>query len=120
MRGISALLAGGLSLIAVGGAAAEQPLCVYHNRSYSDGAHICIQRQLMMACGIEGERAIWKIVEDRRLAERCAAPLAPERVARWERPAARWPAPRRQTLAAPAKVQGSGKCFTFMGRRFCE
>ena len=121
MRGVRTLVVGALSLVAADGAAADQPsLCVYHDRSYSDGAHICIQRQLMMSCTAEGGRAVWRIVEDRRLARLCATPVAAGRIAGWDPPEVRWPRHRRQTSAVPAKAQSSGKCFTFVGRRFCE
>jgi len=118
MRGIRALVLGTLGLAAPEAAAADQSLCIYHNRSYSDGAHICVQRQLMMSCTLEGARAVWKIVEDARLAQLCATPVPPDRLARWERPEARLPEPRRRP-PVPANAR-SAKCFTFMGRHFCE
>jgi len=120
MGGLRILVLSALSLIAADRAAAEQALCVYHNRSYSDGAHICIQRQLMMTCAAEGGRAIWRMVEDERLARLCASPVATARIAQWEQAAPRWPVNRRQAAAARVNVQGPGKCFTFMGRRYCE
>jgi hypothetical protein len=119
MGGLRILVLSALSLIAADRAAAEQVLCVYHNRSYSDGAHICIQQQLMMTCAAESGRAIWRIVADERLARLCASPVATGRIAHGERQP-RWPVNRRQAAAAPVNVPGSGKCFTFMGRRYCE
>ena len=119
MAGVRMLLLVALSLIAADRAAAEQSLCVYHNRSYSDGAHICIQRQLMMTCAAEGGRATWRVVENERLARLCESPVATGRIAQWERQP-RWAMKRHQTSAAPVNVHGSGKCFTFMGRRYCE
>jgi Protein of unknown function (DUF1496) len=118
MRHVRALLLGTLGLGAPGGAAAEQPLCVYHNRSYSDGAHICVQRQLMMSCVAEGGRAVWRIIDDVRLAHLCSLPVEAGRLTRWERPEARSPERRRR---APVAAEARGpKCFTFVGRRFCE
>jgi Protein of unknown function (DUF1496) len=118
MRGIRALLLGALGLAAPDTAAADQALCIYHNRSYSEGAHICVQPQLMLSCAAEGARAVWKIVDDTRLAQLCATPVQAGRLARWERPEPRAPEPRRRpSLPADAR---SAKCFTFMGRHFCE
>lgn len=114
-----ALLLGALSLFAVDRAAAQQSLCVYHDRSYSEGAHICVQRQLMMSCTAEDGRAVWRVVEDTRLAGLCSTPVTTGRLAQWERPEVRVPERRRRT-SAPASMRNSGKCFTFMGRRFCE
>jgi hypothetical protein len=95
---------------ATGGAA-----CLYHSRSYSDGAFICVQKSLMLSCSSDGTRATWKIVADRDLSERCVAPNA----------LASAPAPRRQvrrTHAIRTRVDAgvSAKCFTFNGKRYCE
>ena len=118
MRGIRALVLGVLGLTVADAGAADQSLCIYHNRSYSEGAHICVQRQLMMSCAAEGTRAVWKIVDDARLAQLCATAVPADRLARWERPEARAPEPRRRPpVPAPTR---SAKCFTFMGRHFCE
>jgi len=120
MRAIPAVLLGALSFVAADRAAAEQSsLCVYHNRSYSDGAHICVQRELMMSCSADGGRAVWRIVEDSRLARLCVTPTAGG-TARWDWPAAQRPQHRRRTSAVRPDARSSPKCFTFVGRRFCE
>ena len=91
--------------------------CLYHSRSYSEGAFICVQKSLMLGCSSDGTRATWKIVADRDLSERCLAPTA----------LAYAPAPRRQarrTHAIRARVDtaagASAKCFIFNGKRYCE
>ena len=124
MRRVGALLLSMLSLVAPERAAAEQALCVYQNQSYSDGAHICIQRQLMSACTADGERAVWKLVEDRQLASLCTTPIAADRSGHWQAPELRRAPQRRHAWAPPARPGAaetrSSRCFVFMGRRFCE
>jgi hypothetical protein len=119
MGGIRILLVSALAITACGNAAAEQPLCIYHNRTYSDGARICVQRQLMLTCNAEGGRAVWRIVEEDRLARLCATPVAAAHTAQATRPAARSPGKRR-TAATPKMQAPSEKCFTFQGRHYCE
>jgi hypothetical protein len=120
MRGVQALLLGALALVAgAERAAAQQALCVYQDRSYSDGAHICIQRQLMLTCSADGARVAWKIVDDRQLANLCTTPIA---VTHWRTPEVRGAPPGRHTPAARRSSADArnARCFVFMGRRFCE
>ena len=98
-------------------ATAAGPVCLYQGKSFSDGAFVCVQKSLMQNCATEGTRAIWRIVADRELSERCVAPTViiyppvPRRHAR------RMWASRR--AMAPAR-EASAKCFSFNGRQYCE
>jgi hypothetical protein len=97
--------------------APASPACVYENRSYSDGALICIYRSLMLTCAQDGARASWKPVADPKLAGVCEASSARPRVV--EAP----PRPhRRHGLRHPVHVQAdrSAKCFTFNNKQYCE
>src|SRR5947209_17597023 len=58
-------------------AAPAAPACVYENRSYSDGALICIYRSLMLTCSQDGAKASWKPVTDAKLASVCEGSSAP-------------------------------------------
>ena len=91
--------------------------CVYNSRSYSDGAYLCAQRSLMLVCSDDGNRASWKIVAEKNIAERCVAPVAQDfpsrRRNRFHHVRISRPAP---VVAAPA----SAKCFHFNGKRYCE
>ena len=100
--------------------AAEAPLCVYLDRSYSEGATICPQARFMLICSAEGAKLVWKAVADRSLADRCLRPtiatedpVPPVR----RRIARSLPSP----ASAPSPTAGtSAKCFAFNGRRYCE
>ena len=52
------------------------PNCVYNSKTFSDGAHICIQRFLLMVCTIENKRPVWKLVPDKELTKYCLTPLS--------------------------------------------
>src|SRR5947209_12507500 len=60
-------------------AAPAAPACVYESRSYSDGALICVYRNLMLSCSQDAGKASWKPVTDAALAGVCAASSAPPR-----------------------------------------
>jgi len=104
-------------------AAGPTPLCIYDGNSFSEGAHICAQASLVMACSIVGERPVWKVVTDREISRLC---VTPSRDATGYR--GRHPMVRRSpgnVVAPPAEAAvppsgGPGKCFTFNGKRFCE
>jgi Protein of unknown function (DUF1496) len=96
-----------------GGAA----VCVYRDRTYSEGAAICPQTRLMLLCSFESQRMVWKTVADPALSDRCVAPaLSAHR------------APSRRSVRAvrvartpsPAVADGAAKCFTFNNKRYCE
>jgi hypothetical protein len=103
-------------LTAVPGLAQEAetnvPVCIYDSRSFSEGASICVQRQLMMSCTIAETRAVWKLVTDRSMSRMCLAASRP--------PVEAVAAPPRQLARRAPAPSGAAKCFTFNGRRFCE
>ena len=51
------------------------PVCIYNSRSFSDGAHICFQKYLMMICSTDNNRPVWKIVTDKDLNRYCLNPI---------------------------------------------
>jgi hypothetical protein len=54
-------LAGCVALIAAAPLHAEPavsaPVCLYANKSYSEGAFVCVQKSLMLSCVTDGGRA---------------------------------------------------------------
>jgi hypothetical protein len=93
------------------------PGCLYQSKSYSDGAFICVQKSLMLNCTSDGTRPTWKIVAERDLAERCVGPTVLTYPPARRRHARRMHAIRRSVEVAG---EGSAKCFTFSGKRYCE
>ena len=121
----------GLSMLALSGpwhaepaqAAGTTPLCIYDGNSFSEGAHICAQASLVMTCSIVADRPVWKVVTDREVSRLCVTPSRDatgyrERRHVVRRSPANVAAPPADTAVAPSG--GSGKCFTFNGKRFCE
>ena len=99
---------------------ASAPVCIYESESYSDGAYLCIRKGLMLGCASNAGKANWSVVADRELSRHCSGDdrtrLAPrQRYAQRRRPVEAAAAP--QVSAAP---QGSGKCFSFNGKSYCE
>lgn len=94
---------------------AADPVCLYQSKSYSEGAFICVQKSLMQTCTSEGARAVWRVVADREISDRCVAPASPaegrRRMVRRARPV--------HHAVAPAQPV-SAKCFVFNGKRYCE
>lgn len=86
------------------------PVCVYDGRSFSEGAHICVQKNLMMKCIMNDERPLWTVVLDKDLGSYCLTPLQRDAMHIVRRPHPR--------LAAP--LSGSSACFTFNGKHYCE
>jgi hypothetical protein len=98
-------------------ASGRASVCVYHDRTYSEGAAICPQVRFMLMCTSEHDKLVWRAVTDRSLFDRCLAPtVTAERVR--HRPSLSGQRIARTSLA-PA-VDTSAKCFTFNGKRYCE
>lgn len=98
--------------------APSRVVCVYDDRLFSDGAHICVQKNLMMTCTVSGERAAWTLVLDKDLSERCLVPFqlhTADLTARGHHHAVR-----RQARADVPPAPASTPCFTFNGKRYCE
>jgi hypothetical protein len=93
-------------------------VCIYDDRSFSDGAHICVQKNLMMTCTVSGEKPVWTLVLDKDLSERCLVPFqlhSADLNARWHHHMVR-----RQARADAPFARASAPCFTFNGKRYCE
>jgi len=114
---LAAVIAG--TATTVRGQPAPSPaVCVYDDRSFSDGAHICVQKNLMMTCTVTGEKPVWTLVLDKDLSERCLAPFllhTADLNAHWHHHAVR-----RQARADAPLAPISAPCFTFNGKRYCE
>jgi hypothetical protein len=98
-------------------AAGSASVCVYHDRTYSEGAAICPQARFMLSCSADQGKLVWRAVTDRSLADRCVVPTVvaervlhrqPSRIQRIAR-----------TITAPA-ADPAAKCFAFNGKRYCE
>jgi hypothetical protein len=111
-----------LLALAISGAASTvqgQPVpprvvCVYDDRSFSNGAHICVQKNLMMTCTVTEQKPIWTLVLDEALSERCLVPFQ-DLNARWHHHVVR-----RQARVGVPQTPASAPCFTFNGKRYCE
>jgi len=93
-------------------------VCVYDDRSFSDGAHICVQKNLMMTCTVSGNKPVWTLVLDKNLSERCLIPLqihSADLNARRHHHVV----PQQARADAPF-APASAPCFTFNGKRYCE
>jgi Protein of unknown function (DUF1496) len=93
------------------------PACLYASKAYSDGAFICVQKSLMLSCASDGTRAVWKIVADRDLSERCVAPTTLVTAPGLRRHSYRVHGGRPRIEPAAG---GFAKCFHFNGKRYCE
>jgi hypothetical protein len=92
--------------------ALEAAACLYDGRAFSDGARICVQKGVMMTCGLETGHPQWTLVDDKDLSSRCLAPTDGDiRAAH-----ARF---HHHQLLQPAAVT-SAKCFYFSGKQYCE
>jgi hypothetical protein len=95
------------------------PVCVYSNLSFSSGAQICVQKNLMMTCAINGDRSQWIVVSDTELSERCLGP-SPRNITEVSIPVHRHVVRHVPPRSDAALIPTSAPCFTFNGRRFCE
>jgi hypothetical protein len=98
--------------------APSRVVCVYDDRLFSNGAHICVQKNLMMACTVTGEKPMWTLVLDQDLSERCLVPFqlhTADLNARWHHHAVR-----RQARVEAPLAPASARCFTFNSKRYCE
>jgi hypothetical protein len=106
------------STTVLGQPAPSPVVCVYDDRSFSDGAHICVQKNLMMTCTVTGEKPVWTLVLDKDLSERCLAPFQLHTTDLNAR--SHHHAVRRQARADAPLAPTSTPCFTFNGKRYCE
>jgi hypothetical protein len=92
----------------------ETSLCVYQDRTYSEGAAICPQTRFMLMCSADGARLVWKAVADRAVADRCLRPTVAADLP--VRPLHR----QRIARTSPPVAGTSARCFTFNNRQYCE
>lgn len=63
--------------------------CVYNSKIYSDGAHVCVNKNLMLTCAADGSKAIWNVATDKDANDKCARPAVhltkAQRRALWQR-----------------------------------
>ena len=96
-------------------ASASPPVCIYQSESYSEGAHLCIHKGLMLGCTANAGRVNWTVVADRELSNLCGGEYR-ARLAPRHRHAQR----RRAPVVAAAPPQAAAKCFVFNGKSYCE
>ena len=93
------------------------PVCLYESKAFSEGAFVCVQKSLMMACTADGGRMSWKVVADKDITDRCTAPTVqhaspePRVYPRWHHYVMRRSRP---------PVESPAKCFVFNGVQYCE
>jgi hypothetical protein len=90
--------------------------CLYAGRSFSDGARICVQKNLMMTCTLENTGPRWTLVLEKDLSSYCVTPTLNETglgiaTAR--------PRHLRPPITNPV-ISRSAACFMFNGKRYCE
>jgi hypothetical protein len=59
------------------GAAPAAPVvltCVYNSKTYSDGAHVCVNKNLMLTCAADSSKAVWNVATDKDVDNKCAGP----------------------------------------------
>jgi hypothetical protein len=95
-------------------AAESSSLCVYDNRSFSEGASICIQARLAMTCSLVADRVLWKV--DNEVSNLCVKPMQWISGERLQSRSARRSL-RKKYEPPLSKVD---KCFDFGGKHYCE
>jgi Protein of unknown function (DUF1496) len=48
--------------------------CVYNSKNYSDGAHVCVTKNLMLTCAADSSQAVWNVATDKDVNDKCARP----------------------------------------------
>jgi hypothetical protein len=98
-------------------ASGNTPVCVYHDRTYSEGAAICPQARFMLTCSSEQGKLVWRTVTDQSLSRLCLAPtVSADRV----RHRTSSQVQRIARTISPPTPDPSAKCFAFNGKRYCE
>jgi hypothetical protein len=63
--------------------------CVYNSKTYSDGAHVCVNKNLMLTCAADSSKAVWNVATDNDARDKCARPVVhltkAQRRALWQR-----------------------------------
>jgi hypothetical protein len=89
-------------------------LCVYDDKSYSEGAYLCIERSLILSCELAEGRLVWKIVKERDAGGFCQKRGAT--ASNYHPPPERRPVFHRTSPDTPAAT----KCFHFNSKTYCE
>src|SRR5689334_14585672 len=48
--------------------------CVYNSKTYSDGAYVCVNKNLVLMCSADSTKAIWNVATDKDANDKCARP----------------------------------------------
>jgi Protein of unknown function (DUF1496) len=63
--------------------------CVYNSKTYSGGAQVCVNKNLMLTCAADSTKAVWNVATDKDAHDKCARPVVhltkAQRRARWQR-----------------------------------
>lgn len=63
--------------------------CVYNSKTYSDGEHVCVNKNLVLTCAADSSHAIWNVATDKDVGDKCARPVVhlskAQRRAIWQR-----------------------------------
>ena len=89
--------------------------CLYENKSFSEGAFICVQKSVMLNCSSDGVRVTWKLVTEKDINDRCTIPHA-----RAYRPASPHHAYRLHRDRVTYTANSPLRCFSFRDKRYCE
>ncbi len=50
--------------------------CVYNSKTYSDGAYVCVNKNLVLMCSADSTKAVWNAATDKDASDKVRAPCA--------------------------------------------
>lgn len=48
--------------------------CAYNSKTYSDGAYVCVNKNLVLMCSADSTKAVWNVATDKDASDKCARP----------------------------------------------
>lgn len=48
--------------------------CVYNSKTYSDGAYVCVNKNLVLMCEADSTKAVWNVATDKDANDKCTRP----------------------------------------------
>lgn len=48
--------------------------CVYNSKTYSDGAYVCVNKNLVLMCSADSTKAVWNVATDKDANDKCTRP----------------------------------------------
>lgn len=48
--------------------------CVYNSKTYSDGAYVCVNKNLVLVCSADSTKAVWNAATDKDANGKCTRP----------------------------------------------